>query len=183
MNRNKTKPLVLGAALAAIYAVLGVVNLMLGTTFDIIFIYLMTIAYVLYSYVYGMKYAWVSLATSFFVLWMVGELYFLFMGTATSACAIHYGHNLKHDKKYLKPILLIELFTKNIIIFLALSALLGLGTFNEGFLEAQAYLPWIDTNVFVIGMIVILLMLAIGERAVIDMYSKIAMKKMNIGSN
>ena len=60
MNREKTKQIVTGAFMAALFGVLSVVNVYTGTMFDIIFIYLMTVALAYYTFKFNEKLAVLS---------------------------------------------------------------------------------------------------------------------------
>ena len=76
MNREKTKQIVTGAFMAALFGVLSVVNVYTGTMFDIIFIYLMTVALAYYTFKFNEKMAVLVLFTSTFILFLTGELFF-----------------------------------------------------------------------------------------------------------
>lgn len=79
MNREKTKQIVTGAFMAALFGVLSVVNVYTGTMFDIIFIYLMTVALAYYTFKFNEKMAVLVLFTSTFILFLTGELFFYFV--------------------------------------------------------------------------------------------------------
>ena len=70
MNREKTKQIVTGAFMAALFGVLSVVNVYTGTMFDIIFIYLMTVALAYYTFKFNAKMAVLVLFTSTFILFL-----------------------------------------------------------------------------------------------------------------
>ena len=76
MNREKTKQMVTGALMAAVFGVLSVINVYTGTMFDILFIYLMTVALAYYTFRFNEKMAFLVWLTSTVVLFMTGELFF-----------------------------------------------------------------------------------------------------------
>ena len=67
MNREKTKQIVTGAFMAALFGVLSVVNVYTGTMFDIIFIYLMTVALAYYTFKFNAKMAVYYITISYFI--------------------------------------------------------------------------------------------------------------------
>ena len=77
MNREKTKQMVIGALMAAVFGVLSVINVYTGTMFDILFIYLMTVALAYYTFRFNEKMAFLVWLTSTVVLFMTGELFLL----------------------------------------------------------------------------------------------------------
>lgn len=183
MRNNKTKQLVQGAFLVALYGVLAIINIMLGTIFDIIFIYLISLFFVLYTYSYGLKYALTAAFSSAFVLFIVGELYFLFMGIGTTLCCVFYGNNLRKQNRLATTYLKISLMIKNVFIFLGIESLLGLNMVVDGMAMLQEYIPGASILYFYIPMILILFFISIMESRILVGYTKICMRKWNIQTN
>ena len=76
--------------MAALFGVLSVVNVYTGTMFDIIFIYLMTVALAYYTFKFNEKMAVLVLFTSTFILFLTGELFFTLYSFFTLPLGILY---------------------------------------------------------------------------------------------
>ncbi|WP_270438128.1 YybS family protein, partial [Faecalibacillus intestinalis] len=130
MNREKTKQIVTGAFMAALFGVLSVVNVYTGTMFDIIFIYLMTVALAYYTFKFNEKMAVLVLFTSTFILFLTGELFFTLYSFFTLPLGILYIYCIKKniDGKW---ILRVYSMLKNFVVLFLLNSLLGLNTFTD----------------------------------------------------
>lgn len=81
--------------MAALFGVLSVVNVYTGTMFDIIFIYLMTVALAYYTFKFNEKMAVLVLFTSTFILFLTGELFFTLYSFFTLPLGILYIYCIK----------------------------------------------------------------------------------------
>jgi len=131
MNREKTKQMVTGALMAAVFGVLSVINVYTGTMFDILFIYLMTVALAYYTFRFNEKMAFLVWLTSTVVLFMTGELFFTLYSFFTLPLGILYIYCQRHDVKQTKWVLRGYSAFKNFIILFLLGSLLGLNTFQD----------------------------------------------------
>ena len=116
--------------MAALFGVLSVVNVYTGTMFDIIFIYLMTVALAYYTFKFNEKMAVLVLFTSTFILFLTGELFFTLYSFFTLPLGILYIYCIKKkiDGKW---ILRVYSMLKNYIVLFLLNSLLGLNTFTD----------------------------------------------------
>ena len=83
--------------MAALFGVLSVVNVYTGTMFDIIFIYLMTVALAYYTFKFNAKMAVRVLFTSTFILFLTGELFFTLYSFFTLPLGILYIYCIKKN--------------------------------------------------------------------------------------
>ena len=83
--------------MAALFGVLSVVNVYTGTMFDIIFIYLMTVALAYYTFKFNAKMAVLVLFTSTFILFLTGELFFTLYSFFTLPLGILYIYCIKKN--------------------------------------------------------------------------------------
>ena len=167
MMNNKVKPMVQGAFLAAFNGVLGVLNIYLGQMFDVMFAYVMVLPMVYYSKHNRLSNSLLVMLVSFFVLFMVGELFFMLFATACLMMGVFYGEALKREwsKKRTFYGLTFLSAIKNGIIFFLLGELLGLSVFEEGIEIYEMMVGWIpifnemlsSTVVFVILWILVFL--------------------------
>ena len=102
--------------MAALFGVLSVVNVYTGTMFDIIFIYLMTVALAYYTFKFNEKMAVLVLFTSTFILFLTGELFFTLYSFFTLPLGILYIYCQRHDVKQTKWVLRGYSAFKNFII-------------------------------------------------------------------
>ena len=102
--------------MAAVFGVLSVINVYTGTMFDIIFIYLMTVALAYYTFKFNAKMAVLVLFTSTFILFLTGELFFTLYSFFTLPLGILYIYCQRHDVKQTKWVLRGYSAFKNFII-------------------------------------------------------------------
>ena len=107
--------------MAALFGVLSVVNVYTGTMFDIIFIYLMTVALAYYTFKFNEKMAVLVLFTSTFILFLTGELFFTLYSFFTLPLGILYIYCIKKkiDGKW---ILRVYSMLKNYIVLFLLNS-------------------------------------------------------------
>ena len=85
--------------MAALFGVLSVVNVYTGTMFDIIFIYLMTVALAYYTFKFNAKMAVLVLFTSTFILFLTGELFFTLYSFFTFILTYSSSHLFKNNSR------------------------------------------------------------------------------------
>ena len=151
--------------MAAVFGVLSVINVYTGTMFDILFIYLMTVALAYYTFRFNEKMAFLVWLTSTVVLFMSGELFFNFYSFFTLPLGILY------------------IYFKNFIILFLLGSLLGLNTFQdtkEIYQSIVSVLPFLKSDFLMNSMFVILwLVLSFSEVYIIKVYTNIFILRMN----
>ena len=178
MNREKTKQMVTGALMAAVFGVLSVINVYTGTMFDILFIYLMTVALAYYTFRFNEKMAFLVWLTSTVVLFMTGELFFTLYSFFTLPLGILYIYCQRHDVKQTKWVLRGYSAFKNFIILFLLGSLLGLNTFQdtkEIYQSIVSVLPFLKNGMFII----LWLILSFSEVYIIKVYTNIFILRMN----
>lgn len=182
MNREKTKQIVTGAFMAALFGVLSVVNVYTGTMFDIIFIYLMTVALAYYTFKFNEKMAVLVLFTSTFILFLTGELFFTLYSFFTLPLGILYIYCIKKkiDGKW---ILRIYSMLKNYIVLFLLNSLLGLNTFTDAkdiYYSIVGLFPFLESDFLKNGMFIILwIVLSFSEVYIIKVYTNLFILRMN----
>ena len=193
MNREKTKQIVTGAFMAALFGVLSVVNVYTGTMFDIIFIYLMTVALAYYTFKFNEKMAVLVLFTSTFILFLTGELFFTLYSFFTLPLGILYIYCLKKniDGKW---ILRVYSMLKNFVVLFLLNSscflnssfvnsLLGLNTFTDAkdiYYSIIGLFPFLESDFLKNGMFIILwVVLSFSEVYIIKVYTNLFILRMN----
>ena len=183
MNREKTKQMVTGALMAAVFGVLSVINVYTGTMFDILFIYLMTVALAYYTFRFNEKMAFLVWLTSTVVLFMTGELFFTLYSFFTLPLGILYIYCQRHDVKQTKWVLRGYSACKNFIILFLLGSLLGLNTFQdtkEIYQSIVSVLPFLKSDFLMNSTFIILwLILSFSEVYIIKVYTNIFILRMN----
>ena len=183
MNREKTKQMVTGALKAAVFGVLSVINVYTGTMFDILFIYLMTVALAYYTFRFNEKMAFLVWLTSTVVLFMTGELFFTLYSFFTLPLGILYIYCQRHDVKQTKWVLRGYSAFKNFIILFLLGQLLGLNTFQdtkEIYQSIVSVLPFLKSDFLMNSTFIILwLVLSFSEVYIIKVYTNIFILRMN----
>lgn len=182
MNREKTKQIVTGAFMAALFGVLSVVNVYTGTMFDIIFIYLMTVALAYYTFKFNAKMAVLVLFTSTFILFLTGELFFTLYSFFTLPLGILYIYCIKKniDGKW---ILRVYSMLKNFVVLFLLNSLLGLNTFTDAkdiYYSIVGLFPFLESDFLKNGMFIILwIVLSFSEVYIIKVYTNLFILRMN----
>lgn len=182
MNREKTKQIVTGAFMAALFGVISVVNVYTGTMFDIIFIYLMTVALAYYTFKFNEKMAVLVLFTSTFILFLTGELFFTLYSFFTLPLGILYIYCIKKkiDGKW---ILRVYSMLKNYIVLFLLNSLLGLNTFTDAkdiYYSIVGLFPFLESDFLKNGMFIILwIVLSFSEVYIIKVYTNLFILRMN----
>lgn len=134
MNTKKIKPIVQGAMLAALYGVLAIVNIYTGSMFDVLLAYIMVLPMSYYAREYSLKYSLLVAFASGVLLFMVGELFFLFFSIPTLLMGIFYGEALKRNlsNRATSIGLLCISAIKNFFVFFVFGSLLGISIWQEG---------------------------------------------------
>ena len=165
--------------MAALFGVLSVVNVYTGTMFDIIFIYLMTVALAYYTFKFNEKMAVLVLFTSTFILFLTGELFFTLYSFFTLPLGILYIY-CKIDGKW---ILRVYSMLKNYIVLFLLNSLLGLNTFTDAkdiYYSIVGVFPFLESDFLKNGMFIILwIVLSFSEVYIIKVYTNLFILRMN----
>ena len=161
--------------MAALFGVLSVVNVYTGTMFDIIFIYLMTVALAYYTFKFNAKMAVLVLFTSTFILFLTGELFFTLYSFFTLPLGILYI-----DGKW---ILRVYSMLKNFVVLFLLNSLLGLNTFTDAkdiYYSIVGLFPFLESDFLKNGMFIILwIVLSFSEVYIIKVYTNLFILRMN----
>lgn len=184
MNSKRIKMMTQGAMLASLFGVLGIINLYTGSLFDVLFSYVMVVFLTYYTYIYDYQAGLIVLITTFFVLFLVGELFFTFFTSCTLLMGVFYGYCLKHQKSmnFSKYGLIVISAIKNIIIFFILGGLLGIDIVKEGLEIYQGIISMVPflQGIFnpIVMFLVIWILMFICESYVIRVYSGLLIVKM-----
>ena len=168
--------------MAALFGVLSVVNVYTGTMFDIIFIYLMTVALAYYTFKFNEKMAVLVLFTSTFILFLTGELFFTLYSFFTLPLGILYIYCIKKkiDGKW---ILRVYSMLKNYIVLFLLNSLLGLNTFTDAkdiYYSIVGLFLFLESDFLKNGMFIILwIVLSFSEVYIIKVYTNLFILRMN----
>lgn len=168
--------------MAALFGVLSVVNVYTGTMFDIIFIYLMTVALAYYTFKFNAKMAVLVLFTSTFILFLTGELFFTLYSFFTLPLGILYIYKIKKniDGKW---ILRVYSMLKNFVVLFLLNSLLGLNTFTDAkdiYYSIVGLFPFLESDFLKNGMFIILwIVLSFSEVYIIKVYTNLFILRMN----
>lgn len=184
---NKVKPMVQGAFIAAFNGVLGILNIYLGQILDVVFAYVMILPMAYYSKRNRLSNSLLVVLVSFIVLFMVGELFFMFFASASLIMGVFYGESLKRNWTKRKTFYGLTFLSaiKNGIIFFLLGQLLGLSVFEEGMEIYEMLVEWIpifknaisSTVMFIILWILVFLSEAKITMAYSDLFLKRIEKK------
>ena len=161
---------------------LSVVNVYTGTMFDIIFIYLMTVALAYYTFKFNEKMAVLVLFTSTFILFLTGELFFTLYSFFyfTIRYFIYLLYKKKIDGKW---ILRVYSMLKNYIVLFLLNSLLGLNTFTDAkdiYYSIVGLFPFLESDFLKNGMFIILwIVLSFSEVYIIKVYTNLFILRMN----
>ena len=160
--------------MAALFGVLSVVNVYTGTMFDIIFIYLMTVALAYYTFKFNAKMAVLVLFTSTFILFLTGELFFTLYSFFTLPLGILYIYCIKKN---------IDGMLKNFVVLFLLNSLLGLNTFTDAkdiYYSIVGLFPFLESDFLKNGMFIILwIVLSFSEVYIIKVYTNLFILRMN----
>ena len=184
MNSGRIKMMTQGAMLASLFGVLGIINMYTGSLFDVLFTYVMVVILTYYTYIYDYQAGLIVLITTFFVLFLAGELFFTFFTSCTLLMGIFYGYCLKHQKSinFSKYGLIFISAIKNIVVFFILSGLLGIDVIKEGLEIYQGIInmiPFLQGILNPIIMFVVLwILMIICESYIIRVYSGLLIVKM-----
>ena len=169
--------------MAAVFGVLSVINVYTGTMFDILFIYLMTVALAYYTFRFNEKMAFLVWLTSTVVLFMTGELFFYFLSFFKLTFGFFFIFFKRHYVKKKKWVLRGYSAFKNFIILFLLGSLLGLNTFQdtkEIYQSIVSVLPFLKSDFLMNSTFIILwLVLSFSEVYIIKVYTNIFILRMN----
>ena len=158
--------------MAALFGVLSVVNVYTGTMFDIIFIYLMTVALAYYTFKFNAKMAVLVLFTSTFILFLTGELFFTLYSFFTLPLGILYIYCIR-----------VYSMLKNFVVLFLLNSLLGLNTFTDAkdiYYSIVGLFPLLESDFLKNGMFIILwIVLSFSEVYIIKVYTNLFILRMN----
>ena len=153
--------------MAALFGVLSVVNVYTGTMFDIIFIYLMTVALAYYTFKFNAKMAVLVLFTSTFILFLTGELFFTLYSFFTLPLGILYIYCIKKNidgKWILRVYSMLKNFTDAKDIYYSIVGLF----------------PFLESDFLKNGMFIILwIVLSFSEVYIIKVYTNLFVLRMN----
>lgn len=184
MNTKKIKPLVQGAMLAALYGVLAIVNIYTGSMFDVLLTYIMVLPMSYYAREYSLKYSLLVVFASGILLFMVGELFFLFFSIPTLLMGVFYGESLK--RKLSNQITSIGLLcisaVKNFFVFFIFGNLLGISLWKESmeiYQDIISFIPILKNIISpTISFILLWFIMFLCESYIVKMYSKLFLNRI-----
>lgn len=128
MRNKEIRKITIGAMLASVFGVLGIINLYTGTNFDILFSYFIAVVIALYCEEYGLQAALLVVLTTVFVLFVVGQLFFMVFTGLTMVLSTILVTIDKNHWIITRAISLV----KNFMVFYLLAGLLGIDFVREG---------------------------------------------------
>lgn len=184
MNQKVIKPMVQGAVIVSVYAVLALVNLYTGSLLDVLLCYIMVLPMTWYTKTYSIKESVVVVLASFFVLMMVSEIFFVFFSVPTLIMGIFYGEALKRGLSTRNTYigLLIISAIKNYFIFFILGNILGMSLQEEGielYHEVLSLFPWLQNIITADGVFVLMwVFIFIFEAYIVMAYSNLFLNRI-----
>ncbi|MDD8049529.1 MAG: DUF2232 domain-containing protein [Thomasclavelia sp.] len=181
MNNTKTKMITTGGMLSALFGVLGMLNVLTGTTFDMYISYFIAVITCMYNLKYDYKAALGLTITTWVVLFMIGELFFMAFTGTTMLMGVYLGYAYKREinQKVINWGLRIISMIKNFIIFYLLGSLFGIDLINEtkdmikGFVHLSSDIP------IIISMIIVWIVIGFIEGYIIKMITLILNIKLD----
>lgn len=133
MNQIKTKSLVQGAMIAAIFGMLSIFNTYTGGMIDVLICYFMVVPIAWYGYTYNVKQNILVVIVSIIVIFMFGNLFFCISSFSACCIGVFLGEALKRKAKKEVILLgtLIICLINNILIYQVFSELLGMNLVEE----------------------------------------------------
>lgn len=133
MNRNKTRSVVDGALIAALFGVFSIFNTYTGGLIDIILCYIMVVPLAWYGYKYSLKENIIVAIVSMIIVVLFGVPYFIISSVASCLSGLFLGECLK--KEYSKQTMMLGTLVisiiNNILIYEVFNGLLGIDLVSE----------------------------------------------------
>lgn len=133
MNRIKTKSVVQGAMIAALFGMLSLLNTYTGGMIDIFICYAMVIPVAWYGYQYNIKLNILVSIASIIVIMMFGMPFFIISSFSSLVIGVFLGEMIKRKakKEYILLGTLAICLLNNIMIYYGFSGLLGMDIVSE----------------------------------------------------
>ena len=185
MNTLKTRKLVQGAMIAALYGVVALINTYTGGFFDIFFCYGMVAPLAWYGFHYTLKDSVIVAFVSVVVITMVSTPFFIVSSFSACLSGLIIGEALR--RKVGKGFILLSVFLvnlfNNIVIYEVLSGLLGMNLVSEITMiynEVSSLLPYLSLDTVLSLIPLILIMTSFLEMYVIVMLTQLILKRLKV---
>lgn len=171
MLNKKNRSIIDGAFISSFGFLFSLINLITGSLFDVIFIYVITLLFYLYRKKYDNKMSIAVYISTCFIILLTGQIFYLVFLIFTIPSGIYYGHAVitKQSYKKIKTVLIISGIVKYFVVYYVLSSLLGLGSFVDSVL---LYIQLDTTSIYFLSFATFYIV-AILESKVIIQYSHI----------
>lgn len=173
MNSMKTKSMVQGAMIAALFGALSLFNTYTAGFIDIFICYFMVVPLAWYGYQYDISSNFLVVVTSLIVIFITGMPYFFISSIASCFIGMFLGECLKRKAKKSTILLgtLIICFINNILIYQVFNGLLGIDMIREMtemYNDIKAVVPMFNSISlqFILNLIPLVLLLT----SVMEMY-------------
>lgn len=173
MNSMKTKSMVQGAMIAALFGALSLFNTYTAGFIDIFICYFMVVPLAWYGYQYDISSNFLVVVTSLIVIFITGMPYFFISSIASCFIGMFLGECLKRKAKKSTILLgtLIICFINNILIYQVFNGLLGIDMISEMtemYNDIKAIVPMFNSISlqFILNLIPLVLLLT----SVMEMY-------------
>lgn len=173
MNSMKTKSMVQGAMIAALFGALSLFNTYTAGFIDIFICYFMVVPLAWYGYQYDISSNFLVVVTSLIVIFITGMPYFFISSIASCFIGMFLGECLKRKAKKSTILLgtLIICFINNILIYQVFNGLLGIDMIREMtemYNDIKAIVPMFNSISlqFILNLIPLVLLLT----SVMEMY-------------
>ena len=185
MNILKTKKLVQGAMIAALFGAVALINIYTGSLFDIFFCYGMVAPLAWYGYHYSLKDNIITAFVSMVVIMMVSSPFFIISSLSACLSGIYIGEVLR--RKASKGVLLFGVFLihlfNNLMIYEVLAGVLGMDLVSELTLmynEVSLLLPYLTLDRVLSLIPLILILASFMEMYVVVMLTQLILKRLKI---
>ena len=189
MGQTKTKMMVQGAMIAAIFGALSLINTYTGSLFDIFICYGMVVPIVWYGYTYDLKHNFIVCIVSMLVIAMMGLPFFVISSISSCFIGLFIGESLKRKAKK-ETILLgtfVVTFINNIMIYEVFAQLLQIDLVSEmtvTYQEMVKLLPTISQTItldMILSFIpLILIIMSVMEMYVIVLICQLVLSRLKI---
>lgn len=185
MNIIKTKKLVQGAMIAALFGVIALINTYTGGFFDIFFCYGMVAPLAWYGYHYSLKDNLITAFVSMIVIMMVSSPFFIVSSFSACLSGLYIGEILK--RKASKGVLIFGVFVihlfNNLMIYEVLAGILGMDLVSEltvMYNEVSSLLPYLTLDKVLSLVPLILISTSFMEMYVVVLLTQLILKRLKI---
>lgn len=171
MINKRNKAIIEGAFIGCFSFLFSMINLITGSFFDFIFIYIIALMFYLYRKKYDMTMTLAVYITVGVIILLSGQLFFLLFILFTAPSGIYLGYAKKNKNKIgsIKIVISIINFIKYYLLFHSFSALFGV----ESMLETIMMMVDIDYSIVFLSMVCTFYFISFIETIVFLQYANI----------